>query len=216
VAEPAGSQGLTGLTGLVADVVDALGEVGVGLLTLLETVFPPIPSEVVLPLAGYLAERGRLSLAGVVIAATIGSVLGAGILYAAGARLGEDRSVRLLSRLPLVEARDVTRAISWFASHGRFAVFFGRLVPGVRSLISLPAGTSRMPVVLFTALTAAGSLLWNALLVGAGYALGTQYHVVEEYTQVLDFAMVAAVVAVVGLAVVRRVRSRSGGGAPRG
>lgn len=161
-------QELPGLAGQVADVIENLGEIGVGVLTLVETIFPPIPSEVVLPLAGYLSDRGRLSLAGVLVAATLGSVLGALILYGAGARLGRTRSKRMMARLPLVDASDIDRAEGWFDRHGRAAVFFGRLVPGVRSLISLPAGGARMPMAQFLAMTTAGSLLWNSLLVGAG------------------------------------------------
>ena len=201
---------LTGLSGLVLDVVAALGEVGVGLLTLVENVFPPIPSEVILPLSGYLVNRGRLDVVGVLIAATAGSLLGALLLYSLGARLGEDRSKRLLARLPLVDVEDIDRAAGWFRRHGSSAVFFGRLIPGVRSLISLPAGAARMSVLHFTALTLAGSALWNGLLVGAGYALGTQWRVVDRYAGVLDWIVIAVLVAVIGLGVVRRLRQRRG------
>lgn len=204
-----GVQGLTGLSGFVADLIAWLGPWGVGLLTLLETVFPPIPSEVVLPLSGFLAQQGRMGLAAVLAAATAGSVLGALLLYAAGARLGAERSARLLGRLPLVEESDVQRAEDWFDRHGRSAVFVGRLVPGVRSLISLPAGASRMPLPTFLLLTTAGSALWNALLVGAGAALGTQWQRVERYAGVVDKLLVAALVVVVAVAVVRRLRQRS-------
>jgi membrane protein DedA with SNARE-associated domain len=200
--------GLTGLSGFAADVIDRLGAVGVGVLTLLETVVPPIPSEVVLPLAGYLAERGLMSLAWVLVAATIGSVLGAMLLYEAARRIGEQRTTRLLARVPLVDEEDGRRAADWFRRHGRPAVFFGRLVPGVRSLISLPAGASRMPRVEFLLLTTVGSLVWNSLLVGAGYALGTQYDRVAEYADLIDWVVVAVVVALVALVVVRRLRSR--------
>ena len=201
---------LTGLSGVVSDVVAALGEVGVGLLTLVENVFPPIPSEVILPLAGYLANRGRLDVVGVLIAATAGSLLGALLLYTLGARLGRDRAKRLLARLPLVDVEDIDRAAGWFDRHGPAAVFFGRLIPGVRSLISLPAGAARMSVAHFTALTVAGSALWNGLLVGAGYALGTQWRVVDRYAGVLDWIVIAVLVAVIGLGVVRRLRQRRG------
>jgi membrane protein DedA with SNARE-associated domain len=205
-AEP--GQELTGLSGFVADVVARLGEVGVGILTLAETVFPPVPSEVVLPLAGYLAERGRLNPLLVLIAATIGSVLGALVLYGLGARLGRERSARMLARLPLVDADDVARADDWFDRHGKGAVFFGRLVPGVRSLISIPAGAQHMPLVRFIALTLAGSLLWNALLVGAGMLLGTQYQLVERFADVLDYVLIGGLVLVIGFLAVRRLRAR--------
>jgi membrane protein DedA with SNARE-associated domain len=208
--------GLTGLSGLVADVIAALGAWGVGLLTLVETVFPPIPSEIVLPLAGFLAQQGRMGLVSVLLAATVGSVAGATLLYAAGARLGADRAGRLLCRLPRMEASDVQHAQDWFDRHGRSAVFFGRLVPGVRSLISLPAGARRMPLHTFVLFTTAGSALWNSVLVGAGVALGTQWQRVEGYADVFDKVVIAVLVAAVGWAVARRLRRRRRAGASPG
>ena len=206
ISVAAQSEGPGGLTGWVISVVDRLGEVGVGALTLLETAFPPIPSEVVLPLAGYLANRGRLDLLGILVAGTAGALLGALLLYALGARLGADRATALLSRLPLLDREDVERAAGWFDRHGGTAVFTGRLVPGVRSLISLPAGASRMPLLRFSVLTLLGSSLWNALLIGGGYALGTQYAVIERYSSVLDYVVVAAVVLSIALLARRRLR----------
>ena len=137
---------LTGLLGWAERVMNAMGEWGVGVLVLLETIFPPLPSEVVLPLAGFLTSQDTMTLPLVIVAATIGAYLGALGLYAVGARLGQERSVRLLSRLPLVDADDFRRAGRWFERHGKVSVFFGRLIPGVRSLISLPAGAHRMPL----------------------------------------------------------------------
>lgn len=204
----AGTADLSGLAGWVADVMSALGAVGVGLLTLLETVFPPVPSEVVLPLAGFLAQQGRMGLAAVLVAATLGSVAGALVLYELGRRLGQHRAMALLARMPLVESSDVDSAAAWFDRHGPIAVLVGRLAPGVRSLVSLPAGAARMNVLLFTGLTALGSAAWNALLVGAGVLLGTQWQRVEEYSWVLDVLLVGAVAVLVGLGLRRRLRRR--------
>ncbi len=203
--------GFTGLSGLVVDVVERLGSVGAGLMTLLETVFPPIPSEVILPLAGYLAGRGDLDFAAVLVAATVGSVLGALLLYAAGAKLGRARARALLGRLPLVDEEDVLRAESWFDRHGQTAVLLGRLVPGVRSLISLPAGAARMPLWRFTLLTTVGSLAWNTLLIGAGALLGRQWQVVEQYADVLNYLVIGVAALLVGVFVVRRLRRGSRG-----
>jgi membrane protein DedA with SNARE-associated domain len=200
--------GLTGLTGLAADVMVSLGEVGVGLLTLVESVFPPIPSEPILSLAGYLAERGRMNVVWVVVAATVGAVLGALVIYGLGAAFGEQRARRWLTRLPLVDESDFDQAAAWFQRHGHGVVFFGRFVPIVRSLVSLPAGAQRMPLVPFVVLTMLGSLLWNSLLVGAGYALGTQYERVEEYLAYIDYVVLAAIVVVIGWWVVRKRRQR--------
>src|SRR4051794_13258876 len=154
--------------------MDALGAPGVGLAILLETVVPPIPSEVVLPIAGYLSQTGRMSLTAAFLAATAGSVLGAAVLYQGGAWLGPRRSRPWLARLPLVETEDVERTFDWFERHGRSAVLLGRLVPVVRSFVSVPAGVIRMPWPRFLAYTLVGSAMWNGALIGAGAALGTQ------------------------------------------
>jgi membrane protein DedA with SNARE-associated domain len=200
--------GLTGLTGLAADVMAALGELGVGLLTLVESVFPPIPSEPILSLAGYLAERDRMNVVWVVVAATAGAVLGALVIYGLGAAFGERRARRWLTRLPLVDEADFDQASAWFQRHGHGVVFFGRFVPIVRSLVSLPAGAQRMPLLPFVVLTSAGSLLWNSVLVGAGYALGTQYERVEDYLGYLDYLVIAALTLALGWWVVRKRRQR--------
>ena len=193
---------------MAARVVEALGEWGVGLLALLETVFPPIPSEIVLPLAGFLAQNGELNFVLILLASTVGAYLGALVLYWLGATLGLDRSIRWLSKLPLVDAEDFEKAAGWFSRHGRSAVFFGRLLPGVRSLISLPAGAARMNLAVFSLFTIAGSMLWNALLIGLGAALGTQYELIDEYSHYLDYAVIGVIAAGLGWLIVRRLRRR--------
>jgi membrane protein DedA with SNARE-associated domain len=197
-----------GLTGIVLDAMDSLGALGVGLAILLETVIPPIPSEVVLPVAGFLAQTGRMNVVAVFLAATLGSLAGAALLYQLGRWLGPERSRTALGRLPLVDVEDVERTFAWFTRHGRAAVLVGRLVPVVRSFVSVPAGVVRMPWPQFLLYTAVGSALWNGALIGAGMALGTQYDLVESYVGYLDYALVAAVVGAVGWAVVRHARRR--------
>lgn len=213
--------GLTGISGFFADLLATLGEVGVGVLTFVETVIPPVPSEVVLPLSGFLAQQGRLSLVWVLVASTVGSVVGAWVFYALGAALGLERSIALLSKVPLLDRDDLRQASDWFHRHGRGSVFFGRFVPGVRSLISLPAGAQRMPLLPFTVLTALGSAIWNAVLVGAGYAVGTQWTRVGSYASTISNAVLAVLV-VVALAVLgrrellrRRARGRADESRPR-
>ena len=186
----------------------ALGEWGVGLLTLLETVFPPIPSELVLPLAGFLSSQDQMSIPLVLVTSTLGAYVGALALYALAARLGQERSIRLLSRLPLVDREDFERADCWFSRHGKASIFFGRLVPGVRSLISLPAGTQRMNLAVFSAFTIAGSGSWNAALISLGAALGTQYGLVQQYSRFLNYAVWATLAGLVVWLVVRRIRRR--------
>ncbi|WP_406609932.1 DedA family protein [Planctomonas psychrotolerans] len=200
------------MAGLAVDVIDALGAPGVGAMTLLETVFPPIPSEVVLPLAGFVVQQGDMNLVAVLAAATLGGLLGAYLLYYLGYALGEERVIRWLSHLPLVDREDFERSAHWFHRHGRSAVFFGRLIPGVRSLISLPAGSARMGIGAFTVFTALGSLVWNSLLVSLGMLLGTQYRLIDRYSVVLDYAVYAVLTGVVVWLIVRRVRRRSAAG----
>jgi membrane protein DedA with SNARE-associated domain len=206
---------LTGVVGFAARAVDSLGEWGVGLFTLAETVFPPIPSELILPLAGFLARLGSMNLVLVHVTSTLGAYAGALVLYWVGARLGLERSIRWLSRMPLVDREDFERAADWFRRHGRSAVFFGRLLPGVRSLISLPAGAHRMNLGTFSLFTIAGSGLWNGLLIGLGALLGPQYRLIDEYARFLNYAVYATLAGVVGWLVLRAVRRRHNGSSGR-
>jgi membrane protein DedA with SNARE-associated domain len=195
-----------GLVGFALWLVDTLGEWGVGAFTVLETVFPPIPSEVVLPLAGYQSTLGGLSLPLLLVASTTGSLVGALVLYALGRLAGRDRAIRWLAKLPLVEREDFEKASAWFARHGRSAVFLGRLVPGVRSVISLPAGSERMPLALFVLFTVLGSAVWNGLLLGLGALLGRQHDLVERYSSVLNWVVAGVLAVGVALLVLRRIR----------
>ena len=200
---------LTGLAGVATDVMETLGEVGVGVLVLAENLFPPIPSEVVLPLAGYLASRGRMDLTLVIVAATLGSVLGALVLYEAGARFGRARLRRLVERMPLMEVEDLDKAEDWFARHGQVSVLLGRCLPVVRSLISVPAGVEGMPRWRFTVLTTIGSGVWNAVFVLAGYALGEQFSDIERYSGWLNTAVYVAIAVLLALGLRRALRRRS-------
>jgi membrane protein DedA with SNARE-associated domain len=139
---------------------------------------------------------------------TLGSVVGALALYGVGAVLGRDRTRALAGKLPLVKVRDVDKAEDWFARHGVKAVLIGRLVPVVRSLISVPAGVERMSLVLFLPLTAVGSLVWNSLLILAGYQLGERWHLVESSVGVFQKLVLVAAVGAVGWFVVVQLRAR--------
>ena len=200
---------LTGLAGVASDVMEALGEVGVGVLVLAENVFPPIPSEVVLPLAGFLSSRGRMDLVLVIVAATLGSVLGALLLYEAGARTGRARLRRLVDRMPLMEVDDLDRAEAWFDRHGELSVLIGRCIPVVRSLISVPAGVQGMPRWRFTVLTTLGSGVWNTAFVLGGWALGTRFSEIERYSGWLNAAVYTAIGVLLVLGARRALRRRS-------
>ena len=199
---------LSGIVGIAARLIEDLGLLGVAVFTFAETVFPPIPSEVILPLAGFSAQQGSMNIALVIVAATAGAYLGALFLYWLGAKLGLERSINWLSKLPLVDREDFEKAAGWFHRHGRPAIFFGRLLPGIRSVISLPAGAERMPLTTFSLYTIAGSALWNTILVTLGALLGTQYELIDEYSQWLNYAVYAAIAGVVVFLVVRRIRQR--------
>lgn len=200
---------LTGLAGWVVHTMEALGPVGVGALVALETVFPPIPSEVVLPVAGFLAGQGRMGLGWALLCATVGSVVGATVLYLLARRLGSARLGRVLDRLPLLDHTDLERADGWFGRHGSTAVLTGRLVPGVRSVVSVPAGLARMAGLRFVVLTALGSTAFNSILMVAGYVLGDRWTAVGEYSDVLNWAVGASLAVAVAVFVTRRLRRRT-------
>ncbi|MGP0221369.1 MULTISPECIES: DedA family protein [unclassified Paenarthrobacter] len=199
---------LTGLLGIAAQVIEAMGEWGVGFLTFLETVFPPVPSEAILPLAGFLASQGSLTMILVFVTSTLGAYAGALLLYWLGFKAGLERSIRLLSKLPLVDREDFEKAADWFERHGKSAIFFGRLLPGVRSLISLPAGAERMNLMTFSLFTLAGTSIWNGLLIGLGALLGKQYHLVDQYSRFLNYAIYAGLAGFVVWLFVRSRRKR--------
>ncbi|MCU1516269.1 MAG: hypothetical protein JWQ75_990 [Pseudarthrobacter sp.] len=197
-----------GISAWVVGVMEAVGAPGAGAVVALENLFPPIPSEVILPLAGFTASRGGFSLLDAILWTTAGSVLGAYLLYLLGGWLGRDRTRALIGRIPLVAVDDVDRVEAWFARHGSKAVFLGRLVPLFRSLISIPAGIDRMPLGRFLGLTLAGSLIWNSVLILAGYVLGENWQMVEEYAGALQMLVAVAVAVLVALFVAKKLRKR--------
>lgn len=184
------------LTGWARDAVVVAGYVGIFLAMVVECVFPPIPSEVVLPLAGYESARGSLNLWGAIAAATAGSVVGALVLYGLG-RHGGRPAVRRWGRVLRVTDRELALAEGWFARWGTGVVLAARVVPLARSVVSIPAGLARMPLGRFSVLTAIGSLAWNVLLVGAGHQLGRNWGRVSDL--VGRYSGVMLLVAVVGV-----------------
>jgi membrane protein DedA with SNARE-associated domain len=204
----AAAEQLGGLAGLAVDIMDKLGGPGAALLVGIDNVFPPMPSELVLPLAGFAASQGTLSLFMALFWTTLGSVAGALLTYGIGAWLGRDRVRSLIIRAPLMKASDFDRTERWFQKHGAKAVFFGRMVPLFRSLISLPAGIERMPMWKFLSLTALGSLIWNSAFVIAGYLLGANWQVVDEYAGIFQKVVIGVMAIAITVFVVVRVRER--------
>lgn len=164
-------------------VVEKLGYAGIALLTLLENVFPPIPSEVIMPLAGFIASQGEFSLMGAIIVGSIGSLAGSTIWYFIGRRIGSQRLRQWVDkhgRWLTMSNDDLDKVHDWFQRRGGIAVFIGRLVPGIRTWISVPAGLGDMPFLPFILYSAAGTTIWTALLTGAGYWLGSNFHNLQE------------------------------------
>ncbi|MEV6160157.1 DedA family protein [Nonomuraea sp. NPDC052129] len=192
--------------------METLGAPGAGLAIALENLFPPLPSEVILPLAGFTASRGEMDLLEVLVWTTAGSVSGALALYWVGALLGRRRTLAIAAKLPLVKVSDIEKTEAWFLKHGKKTVFFGRMIPIFRSLISIPAGVERMPLLTFTLLTTVGSLIWNTVFVLAGYYLGENWSLVEAYvgvgTNVVIGVVVLAVLVFIGVRVAERRKGR--------
>ena len=197
----------------ITQLMGSMGYLAVVFLMFLENVFPPIPSELIMPLAGFTATQGRLSLVGVIIAGTIGSVLGALPLYYVGKTIGEKRLKEWADKHGkwlTVSSDDIDKANGWFEKHGFIAVGIGRLIPGVRSLIAVPAGIEKMNLGLFVLYTALGSGVWAAALAYAGYVLGGNYQKVEKFVGPATYVVLGIVVAVYIFRVVKQHKKQSG------
>lgn len=202
---------LSNLAQWVQDVIESLGYLGVALLVIAENLFPPIPSEIVLPFAGFVARRGDGSVVVMVLASTVGSVVGALVLYAIAAAIGPERIHAFVVRFGRwfgVKESDMVRAEQWFDRRSNAAVLVGRCVPLIRSLVSIPAGFRRMRFVPFVVLTAVGSAVWNVALIGAGAALGDQWDVVGDYVGILQWLVIVVIMAVVIRFAVQRIQSK--------
>ena len=202
----------------VQDVINQFGYFGVALLVIIENVFPPIPSEIVLPFAGFVAQQGSgaaqsdTSVIGMMIAATIGSVVGALILYFVSAAIGPDRLRAFVEKFGKwfgVKSSDLVRAEAWFDRRSLLAVLVGRCVPLIRSIVSIPAGFRRMKLSSFVVLTAIGSAVWNIALIGAGAVLKDQWDLVGDYVGVFQWVVVAAIIVVLAKFVLSRIKRRN-------
>ena len=195
-----------------ADFIDAIGLLGVAALVALENIFPPIPSELVLLLTGFNVSETRFGFVGAIVFATIGSVVGAYFLYGIGRLLNEDRLEAFLAgigRFVGLKKSDVHKGFQWFERHGTLVVLFGRLVPVVRSVVSIPAGADKMPIGRFTALTALGSFVWNTIWISIGWGLGDQWKKAGRWGDYIQYGAIALIA--IGLVVlIARARRRSG------
>ena len=195
-----------------ADFIDAIGLLGVAALVALENVFPPIPSELVLLLTGFNVSETRFGYVGAVVFATIGSVVGAYFLYGIGRLLSEDRLESFLAgigRFVGLKKSDVHKGFQWFERHGSAVVLFGRLIPVVRSVVSIPAGAEKLPLVRFSMLTALGSLVWNAIWIAVGWGLGDQWKKAGTWGDYIQYGAVAVILVVLVVVIVRARRKSS-------
>ncbi len=169
---------MSSITSWINEIMQQLGYVGIAFLMFLDTIFPPIPSELIMPSAGFTASQGDLNIVAVIIAGSCGSILAAVILYWIGRVLNEDRLNNWLKRYGkwiFLKPEDLAKATSWFNQHGKKIVFFGRMIPAVRSIISIPAGIAKMPFGLFLLYSSLGTLIWTSILALLGYYLGQNY-----------------------------------------
>ena len=212
------------LANWVQDVINQFGYFGVALLVVIENVFPPIPSEIVLPFAGFVAQQDAgaanaaadaaqsdTTVVGMMIAATVGSVVGALILYFVSAAIGPERLRAFVERFGKwfgVKSTDLVRAEAWFDRRSTAAVLVGRCVPLIRSIVSIPAGFRRMKLTSFVVLTAIGSAVWNIALIGAGAVLGDQWERVGEYVGIFQWLVIGAILVLLVRFVVSRVKNR--------
>jgi membrane protein DedA with SNARE-associated domain len=200
----------------IVNLIDAGGYWAIALLMFLENVFPPIPSELIMPLGGFTASQGKMTLPMVILAGTIGSVIGQLPLYYLGHFLGKQRLMRLADRYGkwlAVSGEDIQKSSSWFGRHGSKAVLIGRLVPGVRSLISIPAGICGMNLPKFLMYSAIGMGLWAGVLGYLGHLLGENYERVEKYMGPVTYVVLGVIVIGAIVFVVKRKRARKTGAA---
>lgn len=194
----------------ITNLINSQGYLAIILLMFLEDVFPPIPSELIMPMAGYTVKQGKLTLIGVIAAATIGSVLGSLPLYFLGKTVGEDRLKDWADKYGkwlTLSREDIEKAQGWFDRHGGLAVAIARLVPGVRSLIAVPAGIHGMNLPLFLLYTAIGAGIWSSGLAYVGVVLGNNYEKVEEYLSPVSYLVLGLVVLVYIVRVVKQHRA---------
>ncbi|HZE39391.1 MAG TPA: DedA family protein [Stackebrandtia sp.] len=198
---------LTTITNWTIDLVAWMGSPGAGVATAIENILPFIPSEVTLPATGVAAGQGKINLVAALVWTTAGSIIGALVLYYIGQLAGRDRVVRLVAKIPLIKLDDVEKAERWFGRHGGGAVFLGRFIPGIRALISLPAGLERMNPLKFVAFTALGSGIWNCFFILCGYKLGKNWTVIETYVNLYSKVIIALLVVLVIVAIALRIRT---------
>ena len=193
------------------ELIESIGVIGAGIFIAIESIVIPLPSELVLLLSGFNVSIGEFSFFPVWIATTIGSLVGAFALYGIGfavSREGINNLVAKFGKYVGIKQRDVDSAFSWFEKYGSFVIFFGRLIPIIRSLVSVPAGLAKMNLLRFSTLTVAGSGLWNALWIYIGIQLGERWRDAEEWAKFFDYAVYALLVLLGIIFITKMIRRR--------
>jgi membrane protein DedA with SNARE-associated domain len=193
----------------VISLMSSLGYWGIGLLMFLENLFPPIPSELIMPLAGFTVAQGKMNFGIAVVAGTIGTMAGTYAWYYLGRLVNYQRLqswTDSYGKWIHVTAKDIDRVNDWFNKYGSKAVFFGRMVPGIRTLISLPAGMNQMPFVTFTIYSTLGTTLWTLALTTAGFLLGENYTSIEQYLAPISKLVLFGLIGLIGYFIFKKVR----------
>jgi membrane protein DedA with SNARE-associated domain len=194
----------------INNLMGSLGYWGIGLLMFLENLFPPIPSELIMPLAGFTVAQGKMNFGLAVLAGTVGTMAGTYAWYYLGRLVNYQRLQTWTDRYGKwirVTAKDIDRVNDWFNKYGAKAVFFGRMVPGIRTLISLPAGMNQMPLISFTIYSTIGTFIWTLALTAAGYLLGDNYASIEHYLAPISKLVLFGLLGLLGYGIFKKMRS---------
>lgn len=199
------------MTDWIISIMEQLGYFGIALLMFLDNVFPPIPSEVIMPSAGFAASKGQLLLSGVIIAGSIGSLVAAALLYWVGRKIPNQSLFNWVDRYGkylFIKSEDVKKALDWFEKYGHRVVFFGRMVPAVRSLISIPAGMSHMPFWKFMLYSSVGTIIWTTFLACVGYYFGNNIELMQQIFSRVGYVIIAIVFILVAYFFYKKSKAR--------
>jgi membrane protein DedA with SNARE-associated domain len=199
------------MTDWIISIMEQLGYFGIALLMFLDNVFPPIPSEVIMPSAGFAASKGQLLLSGVIIAGSIGSLVAAALLYWVGRRIPNQSIFNWVDRYGkylFIKSEDVKKALDWFEKYGHRVVFFGRMIPAVRSLISIPAGMSHMPFWKFMLYSGVGTIIWTTFLACVGYYFGNNIELMQQIFSRVGYVIITIVLILVAYFFYKKSKAR--------
>ena len=199
------------MTDWIISIMEQLGYFGIALLMFLDNVFPPIPSEVIMPSAGFAASKGQLLLSGVIIAGSIGSLVAAAVLYWVGRKIPNQSIFNWVDRYGkylFIKSEDVKKALDWFEKYGHRVVFFGRMVPAVRSLISIPAGMSHMPFWKFMLYSSVGTIIWTTFLACVGYYFGNNIELMQQIFSRVGYVIITIVLILVAYFFYKKSKAR--------